>query len=132
MSGDLPGLSLQPAVMIDSSGHQDPGCGHLGQLDTGHRVQGAGNNLNIGARCNEGAHFYPISQQCNGDAKPSSLLHVLRSPHHLQHSAAIWTFKTSVTTILFSFLRWRFMDCRTAPAQRQSSSCESCEPIEDL
>ena len=66
MSGDLPGLSLQPAVMIDSSGHQDPGCGHLGQLDTGHRVQGAGagNNLtNIGASCREGAHFYPRNQQ---------------------------------------------------------------------
>ena len=42
MSGDLPGLSLQPAVMIDSSGHQELGCGHLGQLDTAHRVQGQG------------------------------------------------------------------------------------------
>ena len=35
MIGDLLGLSLQPAVMIDTSGHQHQSCGHLGHLDTG-------------------------------------------------------------------------------------------------
>ena len=35
MIGDLLGLSLQPAAMIDTSGHQHQSCGHLGHLDTG-------------------------------------------------------------------------------------------------
>ena len=67
MIGDLLGLSLQPAAMIDTSGHKHQSCGHLGHLDTGQldtgRSAGAGNNRYIGASCREGAHFYPRKQQ---------------------------------------------------------------------
>ena len=135
MSGDLPGLS--PTRGYDWQ-QWTPGPGLRSPWTAGHRTPGAG----CRGREQSDKYWCQLPWRCSflphkpTMAMPSHLasctLHVLRSSHHLQHSAAIWTFKTSVTTILFSFLRWQFMDCRTAPAQRQSSFCESCEPIEDL
>ena len=65
MIGDLLGLSLQPAVMIDTSTRAAVNLDSWTQDSwTQGAVQGAGNNLtNIGGSCHEGAHFYPINQQ---------------------------------------------------------------------
>ena len=67
MIGDLLGLSLQPAAMIDT---MDTSTRPAVTLDTWTQdswiqgaVQGAGNNRYIGASCREGAHFYPRNQQ---------------------------------------------------------------------
>ena len=68
MSGDLPGLSLQPAVMIDSSGHQAWAAVTLDSWTqhTGRRGQGT---ILVPVAVKE-LIFTPETN--NGNAKPSS------------------------------------------------------------
>ena len=137
MSGDLPGLS--PTRGYDWQ-QWTPGPGLRSPWTPGHSTPGAGcrdrEQSEYWCQMQWRSSFLPHKPPMAMPSHLHSLLHVLRSSHHLQHSAAIWTFITCVTTILFSFLRrWRFMDCRTATVQRQPSFCESYGPygpIEDL